>query len=190
MKIALTNLGKYNEGVLDYVWLTLPATEEEIAEIREKNGLSEDWVWENQKKNGTATLPMTEEQWKAAQAFWDIFRANPTDFSDDAWSAFESAFEGQDDLFEKLNSLMDYVVQSDRGDSWRGIEDLPADWWVNTGSGSGLSSEDISGFKTIPGQMRAAVREGVNGIKVTLDGYTVGNLVAPYVSESIARYID
>ena len=31
IKIALTNLGKYNEGVLDYTWLTLPATDEEIA---------------------------------------------------------------------------------------------------------------------------------------------------------------
>lgn len=32
MKIALTNLGKYNEGVLDFVWLELPATETEIEE--------------------------------------------------------------------------------------------------------------------------------------------------------------
>lgn len=30
IKIALTNLGKYNEGILDYVWLELPATEEEL----------------------------------------------------------------------------------------------------------------------------------------------------------------
>lgn len=32
IKIALTNLGKYNEGVLDFTWLDLPASEEEIAE--------------------------------------------------------------------------------------------------------------------------------------------------------------
>lgn len=30
IKIALTNLGKYNEGILDYVWVELPATEEEL----------------------------------------------------------------------------------------------------------------------------------------------------------------
>jgi len=32
IRIALTNLGKYNEGELTYAWLSLPATDEEIAE--------------------------------------------------------------------------------------------------------------------------------------------------------------
>lgn len=30
MKVALTNLGQYVEGILNYTWLELPATEEEI----------------------------------------------------------------------------------------------------------------------------------------------------------------
>lgn len=30
LKIALTNLGKYNEGCLVYKWLDLPATEGEM----------------------------------------------------------------------------------------------------------------------------------------------------------------
>jgi len=42
MNIALTNLGKYNEGVLDFVWLTLPATEEEIAQAFDKIQVSHD----------------------------------------------------------------------------------------------------------------------------------------------------
>ena len=38
IRIALTNLGKYNEGKLTYAWLSLPATDEEIAEsLREIN---------------------------------------------------------------------------------------------------------------------------------------------------------
>lgn len=32
IRIALTNLGKYNEGELLYTWLELPATDDEIAE--------------------------------------------------------------------------------------------------------------------------------------------------------------
>ena len=32
IRIALTNLGKYNEGELTYAWLSLPATDEEISE--------------------------------------------------------------------------------------------------------------------------------------------------------------
>lgn len=39
MRIALTNLGKYNEGTLAYQWLDLPATEEEIEETLEKIGI-------------------------------------------------------------------------------------------------------------------------------------------------------
>ena len=32
IRIAVTNLGKYNEGELTYAWLSLPATDEEISE--------------------------------------------------------------------------------------------------------------------------------------------------------------
>ena len=32
IRIAVTNLGKYNEGELTYAWLNLPATDEEISE--------------------------------------------------------------------------------------------------------------------------------------------------------------
>lgn len=42
MNIALTNLGKYNQGVLDFVWLTLPATDEEIKEAFDKIQVSHD----------------------------------------------------------------------------------------------------------------------------------------------------
>ena len=68
-----------------------------------------------------------------------------------------------------------------------GLEDLPADWWTSTGNSGGLTSEDVSGFKSLPGSIRSAVASGISGIKVTMDGQTVGNLVAPYVSQAIAR---
>lgn len=42
MKIALTNLGKYNEGILDFVWLDLPATDDEIAEAFDAIEVSHD----------------------------------------------------------------------------------------------------------------------------------------------------
>lgn len=41
LRIALTNLGKYNEGQLVYKWLDLPATEEEIEEAKEVIGINE-----------------------------------------------------------------------------------------------------------------------------------------------------
>jgi antirestriction protein len=36
LKVALTNLGKYNEGDLVYTWLKLPATDDEIKKALEK----------------------------------------------------------------------------------------------------------------------------------------------------------
>ena len=129
---------------------------------------------------------MTPEQWQAAQTFWDAYRANPFDFTDDEWDAFESAFEGQEELFDSLNELMDKITQAEDNDNWRTIEDLPADWWSNQ---NGLTSEDVSGFKSLPAQMGAAVRAGVSNIKVIMDGQSVGYMIAPYVSQQIAREV-
>lgn len=44
MSIALTNLGKYNEGILDFVWLDLPASEEEISKAFDTIQVSHDDV--------------------------------------------------------------------------------------------------------------------------------------------------
>jgi len=44
--IALTNLGKYNEGELIFTWLSLPATDEEIEKAFEKIGVGDDTGYE------------------------------------------------------------------------------------------------------------------------------------------------
>lgn len=38
MKIYLTNLGKYNEGELVGEWVELPAPQEELEKVFERNG--------------------------------------------------------------------------------------------------------------------------------------------------------
>lgn len=42
IRIALTNLGAYNEGTLRFVWLNLPASEEELEEAYEAIGIGEE----------------------------------------------------------------------------------------------------------------------------------------------------
>lgn len=42
IKVYITNLGKYNEGYLIGEWLELPATENEIADVLERIGISEE----------------------------------------------------------------------------------------------------------------------------------------------------
>lgn len=153
-------------------------------------------IWKTSVKNGTAQLEMTDEQWKAAQEFWDVYRANPGDSDswDAAWDSFEAAFADQVEIFDKLNELWGYWEQSNNwDDSVYSIEDLPSSWFKemggNSGETNGLTSDDISGFRSVPGLMRAAVREGVAGIRVNLDGKAVGDLVAPYISQKIASDI-
>ena len=41
MRIALTNLGMYNEGTLNYIWLDLPATAEEIEAAKNEININE-----------------------------------------------------------------------------------------------------------------------------------------------------
>ena len=130
---------------------------------------------------------VTQDQIDAVEAFWDVWRSGDTEDFDSAYEAFVNAFVGNEDAFKRLDQMLDelynyYVVN---GINPSGVEDLPADWWRN--GGGSLTSEDISGFRSVPGLMKAAVREGVSGIKVSLDGYAVGSIVAPYVSEMIAR---
>lgn len=42
MRIFITNLGKYNEGELIWEWVELPVSEEELKEVLEKIGISDE----------------------------------------------------------------------------------------------------------------------------------------------------
>ena len=42
VRIALTNLGKYNEGILVYEWLELPFTDEEMDQVLEAIGIDDE----------------------------------------------------------------------------------------------------------------------------------------------------
>jgi len=96
----------------------------------------------------------------------------------------KQALDALDGSEEILKAYSDWLQEHSYGNmSW----ELPADWWQGYGDSGGLTSDDISGFRGLPGQMRAAVQSGVSNIKVVMDGQVVGNLVAPYVSEQIAR---
>lgn len=130
------------------------------------------------------TLYTDLDRENAVQDWWDAWRTN----ADDEESAFEWMKEvfGDDfgDVWDQIVTKMDELADKVDNEDLLSMEDLPSDWWTNQ---STLTSEDISGFKSVPGLMKAAVQAGVSGIKVTMDGRTVGNLVAPYVSQYIAR---
>ena len=97
-----------------------------------------------------------------------------------------------------LVKLDEAISQMTEADNWQEQENLPVQWWMDAaswrnagGNESGLTSADLQGFRSLPASMASAVAagaaKGVSGISVQLDGYTVGRLVAPYVSETVAR---
>jgi len=138
---------------------------------------------------------LTPEQQAAAEAYWDAYKMGGStedslDKMSDAWDALEEAFGGDESGFNQLVDRMERLLDELEGQGYNGegVEDLPADWWVNNNQ-NGLTSDDISGFRSLPALMLKAVQGGVSGIRVTMDGHTVGQLVAPYVSQMIAADI-
>ena len=59
----------------------------------------------------------------------------------------------------------------------------------NSGNTDGLTSTDAQSMTSAMKQVPGAVMRGVSGIRVQMDGATVGRLVAPYVSQYIAEGI-
>lgn len=139
----------------------------------------------------------------AIQDWWDALRAyqlgleNPktTDEELDALSA--AVDEAQAMMEEYLGPDFAEVYSGiaeklDRTINQNKLEDIPEDWYgevldaISWKEDDGLSSEDVTGFRALPGRMTAAVKEGVAGIQVYMDGEKVGHLVAGTVSEDIA----
>lgn len=149
---------------------------------------------------------------EANKAIQDLF--NSTDYTDEkAWELYEQMEAAKEALesFEGWKELLD-AYSAWRQENSFGNEDwyLPENLRTLFGSGStapggwmsglipsgsdssgNLTSSDLKAFNGLPSLMIAAVKQGaqsgVSGIQVTLDGYRVGQLIAPTVSELIAR---
>lgn len=150
----------------------------------------------------------------AAEAYWDALRNDPNGEGTEISKAYQNMwthFNGSEDDRQMFRTLVD-MIDSLKEFGWQ-ADDLPEGWFeemddaadligsavkdalYNTGSGTTggeqLTSQDISGFKQIPAQImaqaRAGVADGISGIRVTIDGYTAGRILAPYVSAEIAR---
>ena len=148
-------------------------------------------VNENGELYDTKTTPAADQKYtdyqiQKIQELWDLYRTGQLTSWDQMNDFRAESLISKEDFQDLMRSITQFVNENK---DWKTIEDLPAEWWVGGGKENGLTSDDISGFRSIPGQMRAAVREGVSGIRVVMDGMTVGNLVAPYVSQYIAQDI-
>ena len=151
-----------------------------------------------EEKDAAGRLNVTEEQRAAAEAFYDVWRnwssvTNPTDEMeeqfDSSWADLEKAFEGQDDLLDRLNGLLDTLPEMDPT-GWMNNEDLPAGWFADvSGALNRLSQSDEyrgANERSLPGLIESACERGTAKkpvqVTVTLDG----NVIMDYVDRGLA----
>ena len=147
---------------------------------------------------------MSDKSWFRMWEYWQAYRDN---------YGSEEAMQARDELYAQLEAdgykLTEDAVSLMEGmfDNWlngndsgglveqvlqRHPEFFDSEGWNPTGYGQGganITSADLERFNSVPGLMQQAVRAGVSGISVTMDGQKVGQLVAPYVSQSISYNI-
>lgn len=143
---------------------------------------------------------LTQEQRTAAEAFWDAWKDYSEDSSEEHETVFDQAdtqlrelFAGQESIYEMLMSNMD-ALKDQGGEKWTEMKDLPASWFRNLwNQDDQVTSSDLAGFRSLPESIRAAVMAGasagVSGIRVEIDGYYAGRVLAPYVSSEIAQKV-
>ena len=113
-------------------------------------------------------------------------------------------------LGDSFGAFWDTFVEKTEGLDTSGLEDIPADWYTNLSTdltdavaqmkvnteasktaSEKIASADFKKFNGLPADLQRAAQAGtaagVSGIKVYMDGATVGRLVAPYVSAIIAN---
>lgn len=125
---ALTNLGKYNEGGLDYVWVSFPCDEDDFQDSLKKIGIGED--------RGDGSV---YEEWFFSD--WD------TDYD---WVDLSNLgeYEDFDDVNEYAEAL-ENIVDEDQEEEFRAAMEYSGDFHdavdlVETGSVTKISDESMS----------------------------------------------
>jgi len=143
---------------------------------------------------------MTNEQANAFREAMKLYisdaNLDPEEMQEKVWGPMQEAIgiletvmqesaDGDDmaRLTEGLNALADAYTLD-------GAED---EYWKNNGGNSGnqdgLTSSDAKNMTDAVNRMPAAMQRAMGNIRVIMDGQTVGNLVAPYVSQFIGMGI-
>ena len=137
----------------------------------------------------------TSAQRAAAEEWWDTYRANPDgDNINAAYDKFQQAFEGNEDLFTKLDAMIDQYMQDNNGlndSAWRNIEDLPS-WMFANPQGSGGNSElpaALNNLGGLPGDISKAVITGMDGIRLYIDGQAAGRIIGPWMRQDMADLV-
>ena len=135
---------------------------------------------------------VSDAQKQAAEDYWDAWVRNLMlgNDNEDDYMHFRDAFEENEETMTALLSAMESLFENPELEL---PDDLPEWFWKVTQNNNNGNDADGTDFSRLPGQIEEAVKKGaengVSGIVVNLDGYKVGTLVAPYVSQEITHTI-
>ena len=100
-------------------------------------------------------------------------------------------------LSDYLNLPTSWFTGDVSGREMNAINNALAQTMFESGAGpvsgrwAALMGGDLKEFNRLPGQMQdkvqIGVQRGISGLRVTIDGQVAGRILAPYVSQEIAR---
>jgi len=118
------------------------------------------------------------------EAIWGIFGIDKNTLQDAA-DALQEASEWTFGDEYTADDIMQMIENGTPGV----VNDVDSGWWDDNDGWSRLPSDSVRGLTTLPEGVKEAIKSGMGSVKVVMDGQVVGNLVAPYVSEQIAREV-
>ena len=149
-------------------------------------------VWQNGRNalHYLAGEKPEEETQVAGKTFWEQWN----DFLNNGQNTLDQFGEWLEGKKNVLQEADDYYYD----DSWS-IQEILDDMerrtrnetkeGGNSGNADGLTTMDAKDMTGAVKNMPAAVARALNGLRVSMDGRTVGSIVAPYVSQAIAEQI-
>ena len=155
----------------------------------EKNIFGQNWIGGNEAKIESLLYGLGDRSDLQKAQLHNLLNGSFTSAGYGTWDELMRLWGGEGMDMGRMTAILDAIA-----DAYTRIPDTDSDWWKKGGDENGITREDMADFGKLPGLIQLAVKagaaSGVSGIKVTLDGRTVGQLVAPYASEYIARDLE
>lgn len=150
-------------------------------------------------------MRLTQKQRDAIEDYWDFLRDEDSGESyqipmGQLKEAFQDMPAELDELMERINGMLhdqEAWNMEDLPEWWFAQQkesskyEVPADWWKTGANADGITSQDLQNFDSLPSRLERSVENGmakvVGSISFDLDGYQVARIVAPMVSQEIAK---
>jgi hypothetical protein len=126
---------------------------------------------------------------------WAEGKITDTDYNE-AMFSLEDAFAGNEQLLGDISGWLERLMASwnenknSSGFNAMDWQDLPSTWWKNPNQ---VTSSDIQGLQTLPGMIESAAERGISrgaaNIRITIDGYSAGPVLAPHVGSALAGMV-